>query len=419
MVPGSTRDWIAVNTVQQSNPLSKKMKTKNMTTSQLRNSINRSAWRRGIFLLPLTLACFGLSPAVRAVTPPPDGGYPGWNTAEGQDALFRLTTGGSFNTAIGAHALYLNTTGKENTAVGAFTLAANNSGIRNVAIGEGALGHNTGSGNVAVGFQALFNNTTSGTPNQNTSQAVGFQALFKQQDGMSNNGFGWHALYNNVSGDNNTAIGHAAGLNITGNGNVDVGAGVGGVAGENNTTRIRNIGTTQLTGQMVVVDADGKLGYVASSRRYKDEIKPMDNDSEALFALKPVSFRYKGDIDPDHAKMFGLIAEEVAEVNPDLVLRNAKGEVDTIRFDSINAMLLNEFLKQHRKVQGMELIMAQQKKDFETTSAQQEKEIKSITASLRENAAQIQNVSARLATASPSRSGLEASKPEPRVVANQ
>jgi hypothetical protein len=135
----------------------------------------------------------------------------------------------------------------------------------------------------------------------------------------------------------------------------------------------------------------------------------MDKASEALFALKPVTFRYKGDIDPEHVKMFGLIAEDVAEVNPDLVVRNAKGEVDTIRFDSINAMLLNEFLKQHRKVQGMEVIVAQQKNDFEVTIAQQEKEIKSITATLRENAAQIQKVSARLG----------ASEPAPQVVANQ
>jgi hypothetical protein len=380
------------------------MKPKNMLTSQLRNSIGRSLWRRGVFLLPLALACFGISPAVRAVSPPPDGGYLGWNTAEGKDALFNLTTGG-FNTAIGGHALYGDTTGSANTAIGAFSLAANSPGNQNVAVGQGALQHNTGSGNVAVGYQALFNNQNSG----NSSEAFGYQALFHQTTGLSNNGFGWHALYNNLTGDNNTAMGHGAGLNITGNGNVDIGAGVAGVLGENNTTRIRNIGTTPLTGSSVQVDATGKLGYIASSRRYKDDIKPMDEASEALFALKPVTFRYKGDIDPAHVKMFGLIAEEVAEVNPDLVVRNVKGEVDTIRFDSINAMLLNEFLKQHRKVQGMEVTVAQQKKDFEATFAQQEKEIKSITASLRENAAQIQKVSAQL----------EVSEPAPQVVANQ
>jgi hypothetical protein len=372
------------------------MKTKNLTTSQLGNSINRSAWRRTVFLLSLALACFGLLP-MRGVTPAPDGGYPGWNTAEGQDALFRLTPGNGFNTAVGGRALYANTTGDGNTAVGAYALTANGTGNQSVAVGQSALAHNTGSGNVAVGFQALFNNTTSGNPTQDSSQAFGYQALFNQRDGLRNNGFGWKALYNNVSGDDNTAIGHAAGLNITGNGNVDIGASVGGIAGENNTTRIRNIATTPLTGQMVVVDSTGKLGYVASSRRYKEEIKPIDKDSEALFALKPVSFRYKNDIDPAHTKMFGLIAEEVAEVNPDLVVRNAKGEVDTIRFDSINAMLLNEFLKVHSKVQGIEATIAQDKKDFDATLAQQEKAIESITASLKDQATQIQKVSARLA----------------------
>jgi hypothetical protein len=404
MVSGSTRNWIAVNCSSTIPPLNKKMKTKNMTTSQLRNSINRSPWRRGVFLLPLALACFGLlPPKAFGVSPAPDGGYVGWNTAEGQDALLSLVpgAGNGFNTAIGGRALYLDTTGQGNTAIGAFALSANTSGDQNVAIGQSALAHNTASGNVAVGFQALFNNTSSGNS---------YQALFNQRDGLYNNGFGWKALYNNVSGDNNTAIGHAAGLNITGNGNVDIGANVRGVAGENNITRIRNIGTTPYnTGRMVQVDSNGKLGYVVSSRRYKEEIKPMDKDSEALFALKPVSFRYKDDIDPAHAKMFGLIAEDVAEINPDLVVRNAEGEVDTIRFDSINAMLLNEFLKQHRKVQRMEVNVAQQRKDFEATIAQQENEIESITASLREHAAQIQKVSARLGV----------SQPGPQVVANQ
>jgi hypothetical protein len=259
---------------------------------------------------------------------------------------------------------------------------------------------------VAVGYQALMNNTSAADP----SEAFGYQALFHQTTGFSNNGFGWKALFNNLTGDNNTAIGHGAGFNITGDGNVCIGANVGGFANENNTTRIRNIATTPLnTGMVVLVDSNGKLGHVVSSRRYKEEIKPMDKASEALFALKPVTFRYTGDIDPSHVKMFGLIAEEVAEVNPDLVVRNANEEVEAIRFDSINAMLLNEFLKQHRKVQGMEVIVAQQTKDFEGKVAQQEKEIQSITASLREQAKQIQNVSLRL--------GL--SKPAPRVVENQ
>jgi hypothetical protein len=359
----------------------------------------------------LALGYFAFSQTAQALlpAPPPDGAYPGGNTAEGSAALFSRTSG-TFNAAVGDHALYADTTGTANTAVGAWAIATNISGNQNVAIGQRGFDamseNNTSFGNVLVGFKALVNNQNS----SNFNQAFGFEALFNQRDGISNDGFGWHALYNNVTGGSNTAIGQEAGAAITGSGNVDIGAGVGGVAGESNITRIRNISTTPLsTGIMVLVDSNGKLGHVVSSRRYKEEIKPMDKASETLFALKPVTFRYNGDIDPAHVKMFGLIAEEVAEVNPDLVVRNAKGEVETIRFDSVNAMLLNEFLKQHRKVQGMEVTVAQQKNDFEATFARQDKEIKSITASLRENAAQIQKVSARLAV----------SEPAPQVVANQ
>jgi Chaperone of endosialidase len=383
----------------------KTMKTENRTTVSLRKQVGRSVWQPDCLAILLALVYLAFAQVAEAVLPAPDGGYAGWNTAEGSGALFKLNlTSGKFNTAVGAHALYGDITNDANTAVGAFALAADNPGDQNVAVGQNALQHNTGSGNVAAGYQTLFNNTSSGN-----SSAFGHQALFHQTTGSSNSGFGWHALYNNLTGGNNTAIGYAAGSNITGSGNVDIGAGVGGFANESNTTRIRNINTTQLTGQMVVVDANGKLGYVASSRRYKEDIEPMDNASEALFSLKPVTFRYKGDIDPDHVKMFGLIAEEVAEVNPDLVVRNAKGEVDSIRFDSINAMLLNEFLKQHRKVQGIEVSIAQQKKDFESRISHNDKEIQSLATSVREQAAQIQKVSARL----------EAGKPAPQVVANQ
>src|SRR6266550_8101054 len=215
MVPGSAQNWMPVNAVQQSN-LNKQMKIKNMTTLQLRNSLNRSPWRCGVFLLPLALACFGLLPAVQAVQPPPDGGYLGFNTAEGHDALFSLTNGG-FNTAIGVRALYGDTTGIGNTAVGAFALMTNSAGDWNVAVGRGALQNNTGSGNVAVGSSALVNNQNAG----NSSQAFGLGALFHQTTGLYNNGFGAGTLYSNVSGANNTAIGHRAGFHITGNGNVD------------------------------------------------------------------------------------------------------------------------------------------------------------------------------------------------------
>ena len=375
--------------------------------------MSRSSLRLVFLFTPLAFVCFGLSPVVRAVSPAPDGFYPGSNTAEGQDALFHFTNGG-FNTAIGSHALYADTTASSNTAVGSFVMALHSSGNQNVTVGQGALANNSGSGNVAVGFKALRGGGMPDAPVNNQTavdfnEALGYEALFYQIGSQYNSGFGWRALFNNRTGGSNTAMGHEAGYNVTGNGNVDIGAGVEGVVGENNTTRIRNIGTTPLnTGRFVHVDANGKLGYVVSSERYKDDIKPMDKTSEALFALKPVTFRYKGDIDPSHAKMFGLIAEEVAEVNPDLVVRNAKGEVDTIRFDSLNAMLLNELLKENRKLQRIEVIAAQQKKDFEATIAQREKQIKSLTASLRDQATQIQKVCARL----------EASKPAPQVVNN-
>jgi hypothetical protein len=134
----------------------------------------------------------------------------------------------------------------------------------------------------------------------------------------------------------------------------------------------------------------------------------MERASEAILALKPVTFRYKQEFDPHQVPMFGLVAEEVEKVNPDLVTRNKKGEAETVRYDAIDVMLLNEFLNEHRKVQGMEVSMAQQKKEFEATIAQQEKEIGSLTESLKEQAAQIQKVSAQV--------GL--SKPGPQVVTN-
>jgi hypothetical protein len=386
------------------------MKTKSMT---IRTSKYRSPLGLVFLFTPLALVCFVLSPAVRAVTPAPDGGYPGSNTGEGQDALFHLTNGVS-NTAIGAQAIYSDTTTSSNTAVGAFVMALHSSGNQNVTVGQGALADNSGLGNVAVGFKALRGGGEPDGPlnienSVNFNQSLGYEALFYQTGGQYNNGFGWRALFNNITGSSNTALGHRAGYNITGNGNVCIGAGVEGFANENNTTRIRNIATTPLnTGMMVLVDSNSKLGHVVSSRRYKEETEPMDKASEALFVLKPVTFRYKGVIDPVHVKMFGLIAEEVAEVNPDLVVRNAKGEVDTIRFDSINAMLLNEFLKEQRNLQGMALIVAQQKRDFEATIAQREKKIKSLIAVLRDQTSQLQELSA----------WLEASDPETQVVNN-
>src|SRR5205823_4596685 len=149
-----------------------------------------------------------------------------------------------------------------------------------------------------------------------------------------------------------------------------------------------------------------QLGTISSSRRFKKEITPMDKASEAILDLNPVTFHYKSD--EANTPQYGLIAEEVAEVNPDLVVRNDKGEIYTVRYDAVNAMLLNEFLKEHRKVQELESTVVKQQKDFRATAAQQQEEIQALTASLKEQAAQIQKVSAQI----------EATKPAPQTVLN-
>ena len=200
---------------------------------------------------------------------------------------------------------------------------------------------------MAAGFQALLSNTTG---NHNT--ADGDNALVHNTTGILNTAVGGHALDQNVTGSSNVALGFQAGFNITGNGNVCIGENILGLAGESNVTRIGNIGSTaQANGVFVTVGAGGKLGFQVSSRRYKDDIKPMDKASEALFALKPVSFRYKQEIDPARSPDFGLIAEDVATVNPDLVARDEEGKIVTVRYQAVNAMLLNEFLKEHGKVE--------------------------------------------------------------------
>jgi uncharacterized coiled-coil protein SlyX len=386
------------------------METKNMTTSQLRNSVNRSPLRRGFLLISLMLACFALAPVAQAVVPAPDGGYPGlntaegtgalqslangvWNTAIGFDALFSNTTGNA-NTANGLDALFHNTTGRNNTALGFQVLFSNTIGFENAATGWRALFENTtGFHNTAAGFQALFFNTTG---NHNT--ADGDDALIRNTTGNFNTANGAHTLENNTTGSSNLALGFQAGSNITGSGNVCMGQGVLGLAGESNVTRIRNIGSTaQANGIFVTVGAGGKLGFQVSSRRYKDDIKPMDKASEALFALKPVSFRYKQEIDPARSPDFGLIAEDVATVNPDLVARDEAGKIVTVRYQAVDAMLLNEFLKEHRTVQELKSTVAKE----EATIAKQQKQIEALAAGL-------QKVSDKL----------ELNKPAPRTVDN-
>jgi uncharacterized coiled-coil protein SlyX len=336
------------------------MKPTNMTTPLIRNSINRSPLRRGFLLIPLALAWFALSPTAQAQlpAPTPDGGYPNGNTAEGTNALFSLTTGTN-NTAIGFSALNNNTTGNFNTANG-FSALQNNT---------------TGSSNTANGDGALNNNTT----------------------GISNTASGDGALFQNTTGGNNIALGSNAGaLLTTGSNNIDIGNI--GVAGESNTIRIgTNNGTQKHTfiagisgktvagGVGVVVDSKGHLGTTTSSERFKEAIKPMDKASEAILALKPVTFRYKKDLDPDGIPQFGLIAEQVEKVNPDLVVRDADGKINTVRYEAVNAMLLNEFLKEHRKVQEQEAtirqlssIVAEQQKVFGARLNEQDSKIQAV-----------------------------------------
>jgi hypothetical protein len=438
--------------------------------------------KKAIPVFLVALSCFGLSPVAQAqLNPPPDGGYPNGNTAEGDFALFNLTggtTGGTFNTAIGFEALFSNTTGDRNTAIGAdalfsntttgddntatgvaalfsntigfgntatgadalfgntsgnfntatgvFALSSNTSGFFNTANGVSALVNNTsgnnntatgadaltanatGTQNTATGAGALFNNTTA-----NNNTANGVKALYSNQFGERNTAIGVNALLNST-GNDNIALGHSAGENLTmGDNNIYIGAfgpsiepesdtirigrRVGGVGVQKNAYMQGIFGATASGGVAVFVTANGKLGTMTSSARFKVEIKPMDKASEVIFALKPVTFRYKKELDPEGIPEFGLVAEEVEKVNSDLVARDAEGKPYTVRYEAVNAMLLNEFLKEHRKNEEQEKTIAQLKSGITT-----------LAATVKEQAAEIQKVSARL----------EASKPAPQVVNN-
>ena len=360
-------------------------------------------------LITLALLCFGLLPRAYAVSPAPDGGYPGGNTAEGQNALLSRTTGG-YNTAVGFLSLVNLTDGQFNTAVGAGTLLGNTAN-ENTATGAGALLSNTsGTDNTANGAFALFLNTTG-----NFNTAVGDSALFNNATGTENTAVGIAALLSNTSGSSNTAVGIDALLNnTTGNSNIAIGSGAGGsistadhvicigtAVGDNvsNTTWIGNVfGTTTVSGttQPVIVSNTGQLGTISSSRRFKKQIKPMDQASESLLALKPVTFRYK--TDKTNTPQFGLVAEEVAEVNPDLVVRDENGEIYTVRYDAVNAMLLNEFLKEHRKVEQQERTITR----LESTVAKQQKEMETVVARLKEQDSKIRRVSDRIDLSKPS-----------------
>ena len=462
--------------------------------------------RRGFLLIPLILVSFAFSSQMQAapnVSPPPDGCYPGFTTAEGCRALNSLTTGagntgvgwyslfadttGSYNTGVGGGTLVLNTA-DSNTAAGAAALLLNGSGTQNCAFGTDALVYNGfgvsganfnnafgafglfnntdgytnnavgnhalfenihGAGNTAVGDLALQNNDSSGNATGNINTAVGAQALLANVDGDSNNAVGYSALENgtdglqnnamgafallNNNGASNTAIGDSAFANsvtgsfntvigwhagaFDGNDNIYIGATAGGAGAENGSIRIGDpgfitgtwiagiFGATAPAGIPVVVSATGKLGTVVSSARFKDDIRPMDKASESIFALNPVTFHYKKQLDANGTPQFGLVAEQVAKVNPDLVVLDRDGKPYTVRYEAVNAMMLNEFLKEHRTVQDLKATAEQQ----QATIALQESQIKALTASLREQATQIQKVSAQV----------EMIKPAPQVVENR
>jgi trimeric autotransporter adhesin len=345
------------------------------------------------------------------------------NTAVGAAALL-LNSFGTQNTAIGTDALVFNESGNDNTATGAFALFNNTAAYGNTAMGVGALTQNDISGNelaiynTAVGFEALnanvdgSDNTAVGEEalfsnnNAQANTAVGDRTLMATTDGSFNTAIGASAMPYNVLGNSNTVVGAVAGFNLV---NGDFNTYLGGLVGaqapdEDSVIRIADLSSGyamnacfiggifgNLTpGVPVYINADGQLSTTASSARFKDEIKPMEKASEAIFALKPVTFRYKKEFDRQGLPQFGLVAEEVEKVNPDLVYHDGQGEIYTVRYEAVNAMLLNEFLKEHRKVEEQGAMIAQQ-----------QKQIEALTVGL-------QKVSAQL----------EASKPAPQVVNN-
>lgn len=376
------------------------------------------------------------------------------NTAVGANALYRNQNGNS-NTALGVQALFSNTT-SNNTAVGYQALLSNTSGGTpsgsdqselgpNTAIGSQALLNNTtGSSNTAIGFKALSSITTNGF-----STAVGYQALtasseccntafgykaltnnisgaintatgdlamYNNTSGSSNVALGFGALMNNISANSCTAIGQTALVNATGDANIALGASAGsGITTGNHNIDVGNAGVAADSGVIrigtsgvqtncyiagvfnsteastpVCVDSTGHLGVASSSRRFKKEIKPMDSVSESILSLKPVTFEYKDD--RRATPQFGLIAEEVAKVNPDLIVRDNKGDIYTVRYDAVNAMLLNEFLKEHTKVEELQATIA----DLKSRVAQQEKGMETLAAQLNQQATLIQKVNVKL-----------------------
>src|SRR6266498_3592928 len=346
------------------------------------------------FLIPLLLVCFAFMPRVQAADP--DTILPNGNTAEGSGVLVSLTSG-VWNSGFGFEALNHDTAGKDNTATGVRALFSNTSGSNNTATGVYALyGNTTGWYNSAVGAYALSNNTT-GTYNT----ANGYGALYRNATGSINTAIGVSALLNNSTGNLNTALGGGAGNNVLTASNV-ICIGASG-ADVSNSCFIGNIYGVNEGGTIstVYINSNGQLGTQAppSSRRFKKEIKPMDHASEAVLALKPVTFHYKSDA--KDTPQFGLIAEEVAEVNPELVVHDDKGEIYTVRYEAVNAMLLNEFLKEHRRVQEQNRKIQQQEvtiTELESTVSQQQKGLQAVALRLEKQESLIEKVSAQIQT---------------------
>jgi hypothetical protein len=344
-----------------------------MKTILLGNLMRRMTLPGVLSALWAFLICLLLLSIAQAVNPPPGGGYPGQNTAAGTNALLRLTDGIG-NTALGSGALEKDTDGHSNTGVG-----------------TGALGNNRRDNqNTATGLTAFFSGSFDNGPD---NTAYGYRAL-DETSGDRNTAAGWNALHTILEGTDNIALGHSAGRNLFRSDSFNIDIGNIGVRGDNKAVRIgdtdqvrtfvEGVSGSIVTGGLAVrVNAAGQLGTAPSSERFKDDIKPMGKASEAIFALKPVIFRYKKELDPKGTKQFGLVAEEVEKVNRDLVVRDSGGKPYTVRYDAVNAMLLNEFLKEHRKVAALETGAAQ------------------LMARLKEQDSKIQKVSEQLEISNP------------------
>src|SRR6266540_54778 len=397
--------------------------------------------RKIIFTTVLSaLVCFGLCQQVQSATDTPDpGAKPLSNTADGTNALLSLTSG-LYNSAFGFDSLLSASNTSFNTGVGAGTLILNNG---DPTAGEGVQ-------NTAVGAGALLSNTTGGS-----NTAVGVSALVTSTSGGANVAVGEGALLSSDTGSANTAIGALAGVSYSADesSNICIGAGTTGSAGDDNTIRIGdnlpsggigvldggpaanfivignglntqgivigtligfgnvsignglqttngastcNIGgifnqTPPAGSHTVMVGPNNQLADATlSSRRFKKDIAPIDKISEGILALRPVTFHWK--TDNTNEPEFGLVAEEVAEVNLDWITSNPQGEISGVRYETIHILLLNEFLKEHKKVEEQQANIA----ELKSTVAQQQKGMEVLTAQLKEQAAQIQKVSAQL-----------------------